>query len=60
LASDSCLIHGYVDRRDGWPLVMSIVREAVSVTGVRAGESRYFTRLTPLQGFVPPFNACAS
>jgi hypothetical protein len=55
---DSCTIQGICDRRDGWPITLSISRKAQFRDGTT--ESRYwlFQRLRPLEGFVPPANPC--
>lgn len=58
--SDSCTIEGIVDRSDGWPLTISLRREAVAVDGGRQGVSRRFTRIAPLEGFQPPHNPCST
>lgn len=55
---DSCIIEGIIDRRDGWPLTIVMLREAEAPNGAKQGESRRFNRVASLEGFVPPDNSC--
>lgn len=57
-SSDTCTIEGYIDRRDGWPVTLSIAREGETADGAKESESRSFHRLAPLEGFEPPPNPC--
>jgi hypothetical protein len=58
--SEGCNIDAFVDRRDGWPIVISISRNLETATGATAGRGVTFYRLTPLEGFVPPPDPCAA
>jgi hypothetical protein len=57
---DSCTIEGVIDRRDGWPITLSISREGETADAATETRYRSFHRLTPLQPFVPPQNPCRS
>jgi hypothetical protein len=57
-ATDRCRIAAVIDRRDGWPLFISILREKVAANGAREGRVDFYSRVVPLQGFVPPPNPC--
>lgn len=55
---DTCTIQGIFDRRDGWPITLSISRKAQFQDGTTESRFRLFQRLSPLEGFVPPSNPC--
>lgn len=56
--TDRCRISAVVDRRDGWPIYVSVRREKVSPNGARSGRADFFSRITPVEGFVAPANPC--
>ena len=59
-SADRCRISSVVDRRDGWPFFISVLRERSVDDGAREGKVYFFSRLVPLEGFVPPPNPCPS
>ena len=58
--SDMCRIEGFIDTRDGWPIVISISRSVEATNRATSGEGVTFSRLAPLEGFVAPANPCAA
>jgi hypothetical protein len=58
--TDSCRVEGVIDRRDGWPMTIMIVREGVAGNRATEMQFRRFNRVAPLQGFVSPPNPCAA
>lgn len=58
LRSDSCNIEGSIDRRDHWPIALTISRRGEAANGATETQSRSFNRVTPLQGFVAPPSPC--
>lgn len=56
--SDTCIIQGVIDRRDGWPIRMTVSRSSESSDGATEGQYRSFDRLAPLQGFAAPPSPC--
>jgi hypothetical protein len=56
--SESCAIEGFVDARDGWPIVLSVTRTVQTAAGARSTGDTSFSRLAPLEGFQPPPNRC--
>jgi hypothetical protein len=57
--SDTCTIEGVIDRRDGWPLTLTLSRKGETASGATENQSRRFDRLAPFQGFVSPANPCS-
>lgn len=57
-AQDTCRVDAFIDARDGWPIVISIGRSQVATSGATSGWTSSFSRLAPLEGFVPPENPC--
>jgi hypothetical protein len=57
--SDRCEVSGFLDRRDGWPIVISFGRTMRGSGGSRWRGTTYY-RLAPLEGFVAPENPCPS
>lgn len=60
LRSDTCLIEGSIDRRDGWPITLTLSRRGEAPNGATETQSRSFDRVAPLQGFSPPRDPCAA
>jgi hypothetical protein len=58
LRTDVCTIKGVIDRRDGWPITITLSRSSEATDGSKENQFRSFRRLTPLEGFVPPANPC--
>jgi hypothetical protein len=58
LQSDTCRVEAVVDRRDGWPIKISIVREGRAANDATETQMRIFNRLAPLEGFAAPANPC--
>ena len=56
--TDECRIEGIIDRRDGWPIFISISRSVTASNHATTSSSAGFSRLAPLEGFVPPPNPC--
>ena len=59
LRTDTCRVEAVIDRRDGWPITIGIVREGRGTNGATEMQFRSFNRLAPLEGFVAPANPCA-
>ena len=57
--SDTCSIGGYIDKRDGWPIILTVSRSARGPGDLLESQMRLFHRLAPLEGYVPPPNPCA-
>lgn len=57
---DSCTIEGVIDRRDRWPITLTVSREGEAVDGTTETQFRNFNRVTPLQTFTSPENPCPS
>lgn len=60
MRSDTCIIQGAIDRRDGWPIRMTVSRRGEAADGATERQSRSFDRLAPLQGFAAPANPCTA
>lgn len=60
LRSDNCIIEGSIDRRDGWPITLTVSRRGETPPGATETQSRSFSRVAPLQGFMPPPDPCAA
>jgi hypothetical protein len=60
LRTDTCRVEAIIDRRDGWPITLGIVREGRAVNGATETQYRSFNRVAPLEGFEPPPNPCAA
>jgi hypothetical protein len=60
LRSDSCIIEGSIDERDGWPITLTVSRRGETPNGATERKSRSFDRVAPLQGFSPPRDPCAA
>lgn len=58
--TDTCTIQGVIDRRDGWPITLSLSRMAQSADGTTEMQFRRFDRITAVEGFVPTTNPCAA
>ncbi|HEX8217509.1 MAG TPA: hypothetical protein VF577_08580 [Allosphingosinicella sp.] len=56
--SDLCSIDAVVDRRDGWPIAVNVVRRIRGANRADVHAAKSFSRLAPLQGFVAPPNPC--
>lgn len=56
--SDTCIIEGVIDRRDGWPIRLIVSRRGEAANGATEAQFRSFDRVAPLEGFVPPPNPC--
>jgi|GEM_PF-2101314 len=57
---DECRVEGYIDRRDGWPIVISVTRSIEASDHSTSAAQASFSRIIPLQGFVVPPNPCAA
>jgi hypothetical protein len=57
-ATDRCSIDAFVDARDGWPIAIGITRNVEARGGGSEWHGRSFSRLAPLEGFVPPADPC--
>lgn len=55
---DTCTIEGVIDRRDGWPITLSISRQGQASDAATETQFRSFSRVKPLQGFALPENPC--
>jgi hypothetical protein len=56
---DICTIEGLIDRRDGWPITLTLSRRAQSRDGATESQFRRFDRVAAIDGFVPPANPCS-
>lgn len=56
--SDRCSIGGFIDRRDGWPLVITVSRTVKTADRGEANRNVTFSRLAPLEGFLAPAAHC--
>lgn len=58
LRSDTCIIEGVIDRRDGWPIRLVVSRRGKAANGATEAQVRTFDRVKPLEGFFPPPDPC--
>lgn len=58
LRSDTCIIEGVINRRDGWPIRLVVSRRGEAANGATEAQVRSFDRVRPLEGFFPPPDPC--
>jgi hypothetical protein len=58
LRSDHCTIRGVIDRRDGWPITISVTRTGKTAAGATESHTRSFARLQAEHGSVASENRC--